>query len=98
MCHNYWQTADAKVVCRQLGLPHGNAQPVGDSVFGQGFGQIWLNNPHCRGSEDSLYECMVLFDQWEGSAGCDHSGDAGVICTNGNVTCRLQRKVYTAGF
>ena len=83
VCHNYWQTEDAMVVCRQLGLPQSNAQPVGDSVFGQGSGQIWLNSVPCTGSEDSLYECPGYFDQWEGTPGCDHSGDAGVICTNG---------------
>ena len=81
MCHNGWDAADAEVVCRQLGLPYGNAQPVGAAVFGQGTGQIWLDRVSCGGSDISLNECIN--HSW-GLHNCYHSMDAGVICTNGN--------------
>ena len=83
VCHNGWDAVDAMVVCRQLGLSYQNAQPVG-GIFGQGSGEIWLSNVACKGQETTLYECVQIFNPWEGTSGCDHSSDAGVICTNGN--------------
>ena len=38
VCDEYWHTSEAKVVCKQLGLPYTNAQAVHDSTFGQGSG------------------------------------------------------------
>ena len=83
MCHDGWIAADAEVVCRQLGLPYRNAQPVGAAVFGEGAGRIWLSYVACRGSEGSLDECLTSRFAW-GAHYCDHSEDVGVICTNGN--------------
>ena len=83
MCHNGWSRSDAEVVCRQLGLPYGNAQPVGASVFGRGTGQIWLDNVACGGSDSFLDECLSSSYPW-GRHNCDHGTDAGVVCTNGN--------------
>ena len=36
VCHNSWCAADARVVCRQLGMPHEMAQPLRGAAFGQG--------------------------------------------------------------
>ena len=83
MCDNGWGAADAEVVCRQLGLPHGHVQPVGAAVFGQGTGQIWLEIVACEGSDSFLDECPSINRPW-GFHFCDHSMDAGVVCTNGN--------------
>ena len=84
VCHHNWDAADAKVVCRQLGLPYNNAQPVGAAVFGEGTGQIWLDYVNCRGSESSLDECRNYNYPWGVHDYCDHSEDAGVVCTDGN--------------
>ena len=82
VCHNGWSRSDAEVVCRQLGLPYGNAQPVGTFVFGRGTGQIWLDNVACGSSDNYLDECLSSSYPW-GRHNCDNGKDAGVVCTNG---------------
>ena len=83
VCHDSWNAPDAMVVCRQLGLPYANAQPFGGSAFGQGSGQVWLTQVSCGGLESALDECLHYNYAW-GRNGCQHSQDAGVLCTNGN--------------
>ena len=48
-----------------------------DANFGEGSGQIWMDNVNCTGLESSLIECPqnIL-----GSHNCGHSEDAGVRC------------------
>jgi hypothetical protein len=45
--------------------------------YGQGEGQIWLDNLHCSGSESKLSLCSHL--DW-GDHNCGHHEDAGVMC------------------
>ena len=49
----------------------------GKAYFGQGYGDIYLENVQCNGSESSLEDCPAsdpgLYD-------CHHSEDAGVKC------------------
>ena len=75
MCDNYWDTADAQVVCRQLGYPKGNATAFGRAYFGRGSGFIHMNNVACVGIEYSLFNCSYN-TYW-----CSHSQDAGVRCS-----------------
>ena len=77
VCDDSWSTNDARVVCRQLGLPDSNAEAVGNAAFGEGSGEIWLDDVGCSGLESSLDECR--HNGWE-SHDCDHSEDAGVRC------------------
>ena len=84
VCHDWWDARDAIVVCRQLGLPYSNAQPVGGAVYGEGSGQIWLTHVSCGDSNNYLDECLSYYYPWGRHDGCDHSDDAGVVCTNGN--------------
>uniref|UniRef100_A0A8C2IAE0 SRCR domain-containing protein n=1 Tax=Cyprinus carpio TaxID=7962 RepID=A0A8C2IAE0_CYPCA len=77
VCHDFWDLADAAVVCRELdcGEP---VDAVSDAHFGPGSGPIWVNTILCAGSESTLKNC--------GSSGwsihvCTHSLDAGVICS-----------------
>ncbi|XP_026101663.1 deleted in malignant brain tumors 1 protein-like, partial [Carassius auratus] len=77
VCDDFWDMADAAVVCRELdcGEP---VDALGDAHFGPGSGPIWMSYVRCTGSESKLKNC--------GSGGwgkhyCGHNKDAGVICS-----------------
>ncbi|NXJ18623.1 DMBT1 protein, partial [Dicrurus megarhynchus] len=76
VCDDGWDMTDAQVVCRQVGCGAVLAAP-GHAHFGQGSGQIWLNELTCAGSEQHLAQCPA--HGW-GSHHCSHSEDAGVVC------------------
>ncbi|XP_037768274.1 antigen WC1.1 isoform X3 [Chelonia mydas] len=91
VCDDNWDMAAAGVVCKQLGCgvalsAHHNAH------FGEGSGQIWLDNTDCRGTESAVWECE--HNSW-GEHNCRHVEDAGVTCSGrfepqligGNTAC-----------
>ncbi|XP_070209962.1 macrophage scavenger receptor types I and II-like [Littorina saxatilis] len=82
VCQNKWGKRDARIACRQLGLPsrhaiayRGNRAPK--SPFGPGTGTIWLDQLRCRGTERKLISCHGDTD---GRNNCNHSQDVGLRC------------------
>ncbi|XP_048062254.1 deleted in malignant brain tumors 1 protein-like isoform X2 [Megalobrama amblycephala] len=77
VCDDDWDMNDAAVVCRQLGCG-GAVSATSSANFGQGSGQIWLDDVRCSGSELSLRQCS---HNTIGSHNCGHGEDAGVVCS-----------------
>ena len=77
ICDDYWNNADAEVVCRQLGYLSNGALALSYAHFGSGNGPIILDDVQCHGLEVYITDCP--------NAGyyqhnCGHSEDAGVHC------------------
>nr|XP_055031863.1 deleted in malignant brain tumors 1 protein-like isoform X3 [Misgurnus anguillicaudatus] len=81
VCDDFWDLSDAAVVCRQLGC--GNAtEATSNAYFGQGSGQIWMDDVQCTGNETTLTNCSSTP---RGTHNCGHHEDAGVICQFGRT-------------
>nr|NP_999650.1 scavenger receptor cysteine-rich protein precursor [Strongylocentrotus purpuratus]AAF76318.1 scavenger receptor cysteine-rich protein [Strongylocentrotus purpuratus] len=78
VCDDSWDDTDAGVVCRSLGFASGTG--VGNAEFGQGSGDIILDDVSCTGTETSLGDCS---NAGLGVHNCGHSEDAGVRCSTG---------------
>ncbi|XP_066486187.1 scavenger receptor cysteine-rich type 1 protein M130-like [Tiliqua scincoides] len=94
VCDDGWDLDDAEVVCRYLGC--GTAKVARGSKFGGGSGPIWLDEVDCNGTESSISKCKAK--SW-GDQDCNHSEDAGVICTesrlvNGSSRCSGRVEVF----
>ncbi|XP_035997495.1 scavenger receptor cysteine-rich type 1 protein M130-like [Fundulus heteroclitus] len=77
VCDDGWDLADAQVVCRQLSCGTALAA-TSSAVFGEGTGQIGLDDVNCLGNENSLTSCQ---HPEYGKHNCGHSEDAGVVCS-----------------
>ena len=76
VCDDDWDINDAHVVCRMLGYQIATSAPRG-AHFGQGTGNIVLDDVQCTGQENSIDGCP---HNGYLSHNCGHHEDAGVVC------------------
>nr|XP_034333263.1 lysyl oxidase homolog 2 isoform X3 [Crassostrea gigas] len=76
VCDDEFEMADANVVCSSLGYP-GALQVRPGAAFGNGSGQILMDNVACLSSEISILECDYVDSI---AQNCGHYEDVGVIC------------------
>ncbi|XP_041831255.1 deleted in malignant brain tumors 1 protein-like [Melanotaenia boesemani] len=99
VCDDMWDIRDAQVVCRAMDC--GTAQTTKAlGFFGEGQGDILLDDVNCFGNETSLLHCRrPPF----GENNCGHGEDAGVICSstirliNGTGQCSGRVEVHHNG-
>nr|XP_015209620.1 PREDICTED: scavenger receptor cysteine-rich type 1 protein M130-like [Lepisosteus oculatus] len=77
VCDDFWDLADASVVCRQLGCGHALRAAV-SAEFGEGSGPVWMDDVKCEGNESALWNCPR--ESLE-KGNCRHKEDAGVVCS-----------------
>ena len=88
VCDDGWGTADATVVCRQLGF-YSSVRAYRSAHYGQGTGPIWLSRLSCFGNEPNLFECAQLSVR---TKNCAHSDDAALQCGNYYYGDTIRRK------
>ena len=82
VCDDGFGSPDAQVVCKQLGFPSVSSYS-GNAYYGQGSGDILLDDLGCSGSEYSIANCTRYKGKWR-SHNCGHSEDVGVSCASNN--------------
>ena len=76
VCDDGWDWNNAQVVCSELDLGYA-VSAIPGAFYGQGSGQIWLNDVNCVGTELTIVNCS--HSGW-GSHNCSHGNDASVKC------------------
>ncbi|CAH0555311.1 unnamed protein product [Brassicogethes aeneus] len=79
ICDDEWDTAEAQIICKQLGYDNGIAEPTVNSYFGPAKRRYWMDNIYCSGTEHEIHSCR--FDGW-GENDCSKTEAAGVICVD----------------
>ncbi|XP_061756631.1 deleted in malignant brain tumors 1 protein-like isoform X1 [Nerophis ophidion] len=96
VCDDHWSHTNADVVCQELGCGSALASKK-SAIFGEGTGQIWMDDVECTGKELSILKCSHRIF---GENNCGHSEDVGVVCsesvkvTQGSNRCNGQVEIY----
>ncbi|KAL5022249.1 hypothetical protein ScPMuIL_001404 [Solemya velum] len=78
ICNNTFDEEAARVACRMLGFdPDWGVELYNSARFGEGKGEIWLDEVSCDGSEKRLQDCK--HGQW-GVHHCKHDQDVWLAC------------------
>lgn len=95
VCDDQWDIRDAQVLCRAMDC--GSALTAkSNAYFGEGQGDIWLDDVECLGNETSLLHCKHAN---LGESNCGHGEDAGVECSgirssnNSQMKCKRNVKI-----
>ena len=67
----------------------------GVATYGQGTGDILLDDLACTGSETSIFNCP---HNGVGSHNCGHSEDAGAVCACEYFSTVFQWRIQASGF
>ena len=78
ICDDLWTIKDGDVACRMLGF-RAAIDIKRRAFYGAGSNFIWLDNVICQGNETSLLDCS---NSGLRVHNCQHSEDAGVVCTS----------------
>ncbi|XP_022109511.1 scavenger receptor cysteine-rich type 1 protein M130-like isoform X2 [Acanthaster planci] len=79
VCDDDFDTNDANVICRQLQMGYA-IQAYSGAHFGEGSGQVVLDELRCNGDEESLGACAGN-RLGSDTVDCQHYEDAGVQCS-----------------
>lgn len=79
VCDDDFGSTEADIVCQQLGYQYASNY-YSSAYFGEGSGNIWLDDVYCSGIEGDLADCS--HDGW-GVHNCHHSEDVSVECYSG---------------
>merc|ERR1712098_358839 len=75
VCDDYWDTKDAKVVCKMLGYTGGDA--IIESAYGPTGVDFAMDDVQCNGNEHTISDCPHLT-----YSNCDDGEAAGVQCVS----------------
>ena len=86
VCDNLWDQIDSDVVCQQLAYSGADAFYY-SAYFGQGTGNIWMDNVQCTYSDTCLGNCT--FNGF-GNHNCQHSEDVSVNCNTEPIPTQVR--------
>ena len=79
VCDDLWDMDDANVLCRSMGFG-GAVAAIPGATYGEGTGDIFLDNVECTGREANIFDCPSSDIRQHN---CGHHEDAGAECVSG---------------